>query len=75
MPIRTHLSDSAAFDPEAIAAMSTAFELACADLQIFAGDKSGREVIAIRIIDLARSGTVDAATLHERVVSEARLSV
>jgi len=54
--------------------MSTAFELACADLQVFAGDQRDREIIARRIIDLARGGLVDAAALHQRVVAEARLS-
>jgi hypothetical protein len=62
------------FDPEAILAMSAAFELACADLQVFAGDERGREIIATRIIHLARQGLIDAAALHQRVVAEARLS-
>ena len=53
MPIRAHLAEHAAFEPEEIQAMSSAFELACADLQIFAGDERGREIIAARIIDLA----------------------
>jgi hypothetical protein len=75
MPIRAHLSDACAFEPAAVRAMSTAFELACADLQVFAADLRGREIIATRIIDLARKGAVDAATLHQRVVAEARLSV
>jgi hypothetical protein len=74
MPVRAYLPDNAAFNPEAIQAMSTAFELACADLEIFAGDQHGREVIAMRIIDLARRGILDAGALHRRVVSEARLS-
>jgi hypothetical protein len=74
MPIRAHLSDTYAFEPEAVRAMSTAFELACADLQVFAGDQRDREIIARRIIDLARGGLVDAAALHQRVVAEARLS-
>ena len=75
MPIRAHLSDTAAFEPEAVQAMSTAFELACADLHVFSGDISGRQIIARRIIDLASSGTVDAEALHKRVVAEALVSV
>ena len=74
MPIRLHLSDSCAFEPEAIQAMATAFELSCGDLHIFAADQHGREIIATRIIDLARDGILDAAALHRRVVSEARVS-
>ena len=76
--ILSHLpsdDEKSVFEPDAIGAMSTAFELACADLQVFFGDVRGREIIARRIIDLARRGTVDAAALHQRVVAEARVSV
>jgi hypothetical protein len=74
MPIRMHLSDSCVFEPEAIQAMSTAFELSCADLHVFAGDQRGREAVATRIIHLARHGVIEAAALHMRVMAEARLS-
>jgi hypothetical protein len=73
MPIRTHLAENAAFEPEAIQAMSTAFELAC--VQVFAGDERGREIIAARIIAFARNGSLDASTLHQRVIAEAHLSM
>ena len=73
MPIRAHLSDKSAFEPEAIQAMSTALELSCADLGILAGDHHDRQVIAARIIDLARDGIVDASVLHQRVIAEARI--
>jgi hypothetical protein len=36
--------------------MSKAFEEACNALQVFAGDEKGREIVATRIIDLARRG-------------------
>jgi hypothetical protein len=75
MPIRAHLAEGAVYEPEAIQAMSTAFELACADLQVFAGDQRGREIIAARIIALARNGSFDASTLHQRVIAEAHLSL
>ena len=74
MPIRKHLTDKTAFGPAAIEAMSKAFEEACIALQVYAGDEKGREIIAIRIIDLARGGLVDAAALRDRVVAEARMS-
>lgn len=70
--IRSHLPDSASFEPEAVIAMSTAFEEACSALQVFAGDENGRRIIATRIIDLARSGTIDADALRERVIREAK---
>jgi hypothetical protein len=75
MPIPTHLAEHAAFEPEAIQAMSTAFELACADLPIFAIDQRSRKIIAARIIDFARNGSFDASTLHQRVIAEATLSM
>jgi hypothetical protein len=43
-------------------------------LHIFAGDEHGRQVIAIRIIDLASRGVIDAGALRDRVLMEARLA-
>jgi len=70
--ILRHVPESVAFEPQAISAMSQALEDACNALQIFAGDQHGREVIALRIIDLARSGVIDANALRDRVLLEAR---
>jgi hypothetical protein len=72
MPIRQHIEDIHAFEPEAIAAMSRAFEEACIALQIFSGDQHGRETIASRIMDLARNGVNDPHTLRDRVLLESR---
>ena len=74
MPIRQHLVDKPALSPETIAAVSKAFEEACIALRVFAGDEKGREIIATRIIDLARNGLIDPAALRDRVIAEARLS-
>ena len=74
MPMRAPLSDAYVFEPEAIQAMSTAFELSCADLHVFPDDQRGRETIATRIIALARIGIVDAENLHLRVMAKARPS-
>jgi hypothetical protein len=71
MPIRRYLADHAAFEPEAITAMSNALEDACQALHIN-GQAHDREVIATRIIDLARNGVIDAKALSKRVISEAR---
>ncbi len=73
--ILRQLEQSAAFEPEAINAMSTAFELSCADLHVFAGDELARRIIATRIIDLARNGVIDAEALHQRVVAESHLGL
>ena len=70
--IHSDLEKQTAFDPEAIRTMSQAFQDACNALHIFAGDQHGRQVIATRIVDLARAGVVDARTLRDRVLMEAR---
>lgn len=71
MPIRHYLAHNSAFGPEVIRAMSEALEQSCAALNIN-GDARQREIIATRIIDLARGGITEAKALSERVVSDAR---
>jgi hypothetical protein len=71
MPIRQYLEDRAAFDPDAIDAMSAALEQTCAALHVN-GHARDREVIAARIIDLARNGVLDAKALSTRVVAETK---
>lgn len=60
------------FDPDAIAIMSHALDAACAALQIGTGDTPERRIVATRIIELARSGVVDANALRDRVLFEAK---
>jgi len=71
MPITSYLEDRGAFEPEAITAMSQAFEQACTALGITPSQPRERAVIATRIIDLARTGMVDAKALRNRVLLEA----
>lgn len=71
MPIRSYLNDQAAFDPDEIASMSRALEEACKALHV-SEDIRDREVIAARIIDLARNGVVDAKALSARVIAETK---
>jgi hypothetical protein len=54
--------------------MSKAFEETCIALRVHADDEKGREIIATRIIDLARGGLIDPTALRDRVIAEARLS-
>jgi hypothetical protein len=54
-----------AFEPEAIAAMSDAFEAACELLRETGQPEVAREVIARRIIAAARFGERDAVRLRE----------
>jgi hypothetical protein len=72
MNIHSHFEDQPAFEPGAIRVMSQAFDDACNALHIFAGDEHGRQVIARRIIDLAGTGVVDARSLRDRILMEAR---
>jgi hypothetical protein len=71
MPIRRYLEENSAFDPDAIKAMSEALERACAALHVN-GQLRDREVIAARIIDLARNGVIDTKALSERVIAETK---
>jgi hypothetical protein len=71
MPIRRYLNNHAAFDHEAINAMSKALEEACNVLHIN-GQAKEREIIATRIIDLAREGVIDPTALRDRVLSETK---
>ena len=71
MPIRHYLDDNTVFEPDAIKAMSEALEQACTALHVN-GQIHDREIIATRIIDLARRGVTDAKVLGERVIAEAK---
>jgi hypothetical protein len=59
-----------AFGPDALRAMSTALEEVCRMLKVD-HDKGAREVIAVRIIELARRGEHDPERLRDRVLREA----
>jgi hypothetical protein len=59
------------FDPEDIQTMSMALEEVCRVLRIGAGPGRDREVVAIRIIELARRGELEYRRLVERVLKEA----
>jgi hypothetical protein len=69
---QSYFEDAGTFDPDDVDAMARAFSETCTVLKIFAGDAHGREVIATRIIELARSGLTDPAALLDRIVTEAR---
>ena len=75
MLTRYFKEDAACFDTEATRAMSAAFADACNALRVFNGDERGREAIAVRIIELARSGVLDAKALCERLLTEAKVTI
>jgi hypothetical protein len=63
-----------AFGPDALRAMSTALEEVCRTLKV-ENDQGAREVMAIRIIELARRGERDPERLRDRVLREAGATV
>jgi hypothetical protein len=69
MPIGSFIQPGA-FDPEAIAAMSEAFEAACNELDEAGHPKVAPEVIAARIIAAARTGERDPVRLRAAALAE-----
>ena len=59
-----------AFGPDALRTMSTALEEVCRILKVDR-DQGAREVMAVRIIELARRGERDPERLRDRVLREA----
>jgi len=70
--LRDALRDSV-FEPHEIKAMSRALDDVCAVLELD-NDNAAREVIAARIIDLARRGERSPTRLRDRVLYEAGLA-
>jgi hypothetical protein len=65
------LKDQCAFDPQDVSAMSLAFDEVCKALDLPADATSTREVIAIRIIELAKRGGRSPTFLRDQVLREA----
>ena len=61
------------FDDKDITAMSMALDDVCKMLNL-RDDNSAREVIAIRVIDLARAGERSPTRLRDRILHEADLA-
>jgi hypothetical protein len=61
------------FDPKDIAAMSTALDDICKELNL-RDNAPAREVMAVRIIDLAKTGERSPTRLRDRVLHEARMA-
>jgi hypothetical protein len=70
MGIRPFVKDESAFDPEDIKAMSTALEDVCNALKLN-GNAKAKEIVAIRIIELARQGERSSIKLRDRLLQEA----
>jgi hypothetical protein len=61
-----------AFDPTDVTAMSVAFDEVCKQLDLPADAANTREVIALRIVELAKRGERNATILRDQVLSEER---
>jgi len=59
-----------AFEPDDIKAMSMALDEVCASLSLN-GDVEAKEIVAMRIIELARRGERSPTKLRDRVLAEA----
>jgi hypothetical protein len=60
------------FDPEDLIAMSMALDDICEELNL-RDNGAAREVIAVRIIDLAKTGKCSPTRLRDRVLYEAHM--
>jgi hypothetical protein len=63
--------EECAFDPKDVSAMSLAFDEVCKALDLPADAAGTREVIAIRIIELAKRGGRNPTFLRDQVLREA----
>jgi hypothetical protein len=70
MTILPFLRDNPAFGPDDIKAMSMALDDLCKTLNLSDGAKAAREVLAERIIELARRGERSPTVLRDRVLQE-----
>jgi hypothetical protein len=73
MPTRSFMVPGA-FEPEAVAAMSEAFEAACEVLQDASQPEAVREIIAKRIIAAATTGERDPLRLQAAALAERQIS-
>ena len=71
MPIRPHL-DGQRFDPETIRVMGLAFEMALIALRLADRGDLANQVIANKIIELAKAGERDPERLCDGVLKEFR---
>ena len=66
------LRDDSAFDPRDIESMSLALEDVCEALNIPSDATPARQIIAVRIVELARRGERSPARLRDRLLKEAK---
>ena len=69
MPIRPFLKD-AVFGPDVISVMGAAFEDVCKTLEASGRTDITKEIVAAKIIQLARGGETNPVALREKALSE-----
>jgi hypothetical protein len=67
MPLTPFLKE-AAFDPQAIEAISAAFEAVCASLQLVNRSDSVAEIVARKVIEVAGTGERDPVRIRDLVL-------
>jgi hypothetical protein len=68
MSLRKRIEDQI-FEPDLIEAMRLAFQRACEALQLQGTSDAFTEIVATKIIELAKSGEVDPERLCSKVLS------
>jgi hypothetical protein len=72
MPITPYLDDNTRFDPEATRVMSVAFEMVRVALGLTDRGDLANQIVAKRIIELAKTGELNPDLLCERALKEIR---
>jgi hypothetical protein len=67
MPLTPFLKE-ATFDPEAVKAMSAAFEAVCQSLQLVNRSDALTEIVARKVIEVAGTGERDAVRIRDLVL-------
>lgn len=75
LPMAVLPHDSSSFAPDTAAILAQAVDETCRAMRIPATDGHGREIVAARVVDLARGGVIDPVTLCERVLRESRQTI
>jgi hypothetical protein len=65
----------AVFEPDEVRALARAFDDICREMDLPATAMVAREVVAMRVIDLAREGLIDPAGLKDRVLHEVHIAL
>ena len=68
------LHGDAVFEPDETHAIAVAFDEICREMKLPEAATVAREIIAMRVIDLAREGLLDPTILRNRVLREARMA-